>query len=403
MLAHRLPYPPWTGDRVRAFHIARYLSKYHHLTVASPLEDRGELEAAQKLQKLIPDLEYALLSNLRRRVSALVGLVRPLPLSVSYFASRPLASRMRQRLRQETFDLIYVSCSSMAQYVTGCTVPTMMDFIDVDSDKWKQYAGKALPPMAWLYSLEARRLRRFECEVARRACVVIFATQIEQAIFREIASDVQTVVIPNGVDTEYFCPSQEPRDQVPTVIFTGALDYPPNIEGICHFSQTILPLVRRRIPAVRFLIVGRHPCRRVLRLNRLPGITVVGAVPDVRPYMRKAHVAVVPLRIARGIQNKILEAMAMEMPVVASPKPAQGITAEVNVEWFVEDSPESFADQVIRLLHDSAVRSQVGRRARDFVKERHSWQQILPDVASLVEDVATGRRFQILASSKSRS
>jgi glycosyltransferase involved in cell wall biosynthesis len=233
--------------------------------------------------------------------------------------------------------------------------------------------------------------------------VVIFATQIEQAIFREIASDVQTVVIPNGVDTEYFCPSQEPRDQVPTVIFTGALDYSPNIEGICHFSQTILPLVRRRIPAVRFLIVGRHPCRRVLRLNRLPGITVVGAVPDVRPYMRKAHVAVVPLRIARGIQNKILEAMAMEMPVVASPKPAQGITAEVNVEWFVEDSPESFADQVIRLLHDSAVRSQVGRRARDFVKERHSWQQILPDVASLVEDVATGRRFQILASSKSRS
>lgn len=387
MLAHRLPYPPWTGDRIRAFHIARYLSERHRITVAFPLESRGELGAARKLQKLIPDLEYALLSDLKRRASALVGLAGSLPFSVRYFASRSLARRIGQRLLQDHFDLIYVYSSSMAQYAMGHSVPILMDFVDVDSDKWAQYAANTLPPMAWVYRLEARRLRRYECEVARRARVSVFATPTEQAIFRAIAPDVQTAVIPNGVDTDYFRPGEAPRSEVPTVIFTGALDYFPNVDGVCHFSETIFPLVRHRIPEVRFLVVGRRPCRAALRLSRLPGVRVVGEVPDVRPYIHEAYVAVVPLRMARGIQNKILEAMAMGLAVVASPKPAQGIGARVGVEWFVEDGPEAFAKRVVHLLENPAVRTEVGRRARAFIEDRHSWKRILPDVETLVEGV----------------
>lgn len=397
MLAHRLPYPPWTGDRVRAFHIARYLSERHRLTLAFPLEGRGELGAARKLQKRIPDLEYAPLSNLRRRASALVGLAGSLPLSVRYFASRSLARRVEQRLLQDRFDLIYVSSSSMAQYATGCSIPIVMDFVDVDSDKWAQYAAIALPPMAWIYRLETRRLRRYERETARRARVSVFATPTEEAIFHKMVPDVQTAVIPNGVDSEYFRPSGNPCSRAPTVIFTGALDYFPNADGVCHFSETIFPLVRRQVPDVRFLVVGRRPCRAVLRLNRQPGITVVGDVPDVRPYMHEAHVAVVPLRIGRGIQNKILEAMAMSLPVVAKPMPAQGIGARVGVDWFVEEEPEAFAERVLRLLNDPAARAQVGHHARAFVEDRHSWRQILQSVENLVEGLATEHQLQLLA------
>lgn len=385
MLAHRLPYPPWTGDRVRAFHIARYLAQRYRLTVACPLEGRGELDAARELQKLIPDLEYVPISNLKRRASALLGLLGALPLTVRYFSSRALARCVDRRLQHDRFDLIYVSSSSMAKYARATSVPLVMDFVDVDSGKWDQYAANTALPMSWIYRLEARRLQRYECEIARRARVCVFTTRTEEAFFHEMVPDVRTAVIPNGVDTEYFSPKESARSKIPTVIFTGVLDYLPNTDGVCHFSQTILPLVRRKIPEVRFLIVGKRPCRAVLRLTRQTGITVAADVADVRPYLQGAHVAVVPLRIGRGIQNKILEAMAMGLPVVASPRPAQGIGARIGVDWFVEEGPEAFAERVIHLLQEPVTRDQVGCHARAFVEAQHSWRLILPNVKSLVE------------------
>jgi sugar transferase (PEP-CTERM/EpsH1 system associated) len=275
-----------------------------------------------------------------------------------------------------------------------------VDFVDVDSDKWAQYAAKTLPPMSWIYHLESSRLRRYESDVAHRAHVSIFATPAEESIFQEIAPDVKTAVLPNGVDTEYFRPNNLTRTHVPTVIFTGALDYFPNTDGVCYFSKTIFPLVRSQVPEAHFLIVGRRPSRAVLRLNGQPGITVVGDVQDVRPLMHKSHLAVVPLRVARGIQNKALEAMAMGLPVVASPKPAQGIDARSGIEWFVEGGPEAFAERVVRLLTNPLERAQVGQRARAFVEKHHSWEEILPRLENLLAGVAARQRYQSLAASK---
>lgn len=388
MLAHRLPYPPRTGDRVRAFHIARHLAERHRVTVAFPLDGAAEVEAARELRKLIPDLEYAVLRTVERTASTLAALAGSRPLSVGYFASRALAQRVDRRIVRDGFDLTYVSSSSMAHYAAGHSVPIVMDFVDVDSDKWAQYATNTHPPMAWIYRLEARRLRRFECEIARRARVSVLATANEEAILRAMVSDVRTAVIPNGVDRGYFCPTEASPGRRPTIVFTGALDYFPNADGVTYFCESIFPLVRRRVPDARFIIVGRRPGRPVLRLAGMPGVEVVHDVPDVRPYLRDAHVAVAPLRVARGIQNKVLEAMAMQRPVVATPRAAQGIGARVGVEWFVEAEPKAFAERVIGLLEDRNLRTEVGRCARAFVEERHSWDRILADVETLVRTAA---------------
>jgi polysaccharide biosynthesis protein PslH len=390
MLAHRLPYPPWTGDRVRAYHIARALGRRHQLTLACPLEGPRELPAARQLRRLIPDLEYVSLPPLRRRLAALAGLAGRQPLSVRYFASPVLAARLNERLRCERFDLVYVSSSSMAAYVPPGRVPVVMDFVDMDSDKWARYADETSAPLRWLYGLEARRLRRFEQEWAARARLSLVVTSVEARLLRQIAPQAPVAVVPNGVDTEYFHPNGHRKSEVPTLVFTGALDYFPNIDGVRYFSEAVLPLIRQRVPSARFLVVGRRPADSIRRLRRLAGIEVAADVPDVRPYMGEAHVAVVPLRIARGIQNKILEAMAMGLPVVTSPTPAQGIDADVGTQWFVEEGPETFAARVVDLLESPTERARVGRRARLFVEEQYGWARVLPRVDALVRAAAAG-------------
>jgi len=387
MLAHRLPYPPTTGDRVRAFHVAQALAGRHQLTLACPLDGRRELAAVRELRTLVPDLECTVLGSLRRQASALAALAGGLPLSVRYFTSRALAGRIRQRAAAERFDVTYVSSSSMAQYAPP-GVPLVMDFVDVDSEKFARYGRETQPPMRWIYRLEAERLRRYERAVAARARVSVFVTSAEAALFRTIAPDATTAVVPNGVNPEYFRPMWYRASGVPTIVFTGALDYFPNVDAVRYFSDAILPLIRRQVPRARFLIVGRRPHRLVRALRRPGSIEVAADVPDVRPYLAQGHVAVVPLRIARGIQNKVLEAMAMGLPVVALPGPAQGIEARIGAEWFVEDGPEAFAARVVHLLEAPTERMRVGRQARQLVEEQYAWRQILPRIETLVAAAA---------------
>lgn len=386
MLAHRVPYPPFTGDRLRAYHIARHLARRHQLTLACPVTE-DEHSTSRQLRRLLPDVEYAPLTALGRSVAALSALAGPRPLSVGYFASRALARRVDARLAQERFDVVYVSSSPMAQYVSARELPVVLDFVDVDSDKWAQYAAATPPPRRWLYRLEARRLRRYEAQVGRQAAVAVFVTPAEEALFRTSAPDARTVVIPNGVDTEYFQPGARAAASPPTIVFTGALDYRPNVDGVLHFSDAVLPRVRAEVPDVRCLVVGRRPSRAIRRLRR-QAIDVIGDVPDVRPYMRQAHVAIAPLRLARGLQNKVLEAMAMGLPVVASPGPAQGVSAMVGRDWFVETTPAAFAARVVHLLRDAGARRDVGRCARAFVQRHHDWPQVLRDVDAVVERAA---------------
>lgn len=387
MLAHRIPYPPHTGDKIRAYQVARHLARGHDLTLGFVIDDAGDRSGLDALRRDIPDLEWGGLWKPAAVARGLAGLGRGRSLSIAYFRSSRLARRVARRLRDQPYDAVYVSSSPMVEYVRGTALPVVMDFVDVDSDKWTQYATNQRPPRSWAYRLEGRRLRRFEAEAVRWGRRCILATAAEEALLKSFAPWARTSVVPNGVDLAGYGP---PAD-APTVIFTGAMDYFPNVDAVQHFCQDIFPSVTRAVPGARFLIVGLNPTPAVRRLAEIPGVTVTGAVPEVQPYYREASVCVAPLRIARGIQNKVLQAMALGVPVVATSAAARGLECRPGEHFRVEDDPARFAEGVIGLLRDRQARIALASRARAFVEGHHSWPAVLERIESIVVEVAGAR------------
>jgi sugar transferase (PEP-CTERM/EpsH1 system associated) len=387
MLAHRIPYPPRTGDKVRAYRIARHLAQKHELTLAFLVDEPRPEQNLSALQKKIPDLVYSKISRTRKRLFALLSLVSGGSATLSYFKSPDFGAQVDDRLAMDRFDLVYVSSSSMAQYVTCFRQgPIIMDFVDVDSDKWLQYGARLPRHKAWVYRLEGMRLQQFELAAARQASHCVVATSQEEALLHSFAPWAQTSVVENGVDLDYFTPSGEPSHD-PTIVFTGAMDYFPNIDAVLYFSKAILPRIQAQVPEARFVIVGKNPVTSVRRLASLKGVEVTGEVPDVRPFSRQASVVVAPLRVARGIQNKVLEAMAMGLPVVASPKAHEGLDARPGRHLFVEDDPGRSADLVVNLLNSPLLRAAVGRAARSFVESRHCWGDSMAKLDRVLAEV----------------
>ncbi len=386
MLAHRIPYPPHTGDKTRAYHVARYLARRHDLTLACLVDERADLPGVGSLREAVRDIEFARLWKPWSALKGLAGLATGSSLTLPYFASRGLHARLARRLASNKYDVVYASSSAMAQYVEGVDLPLVMDFVDVDSDKWSQYAQHTRPPRSWLYRAEGRRLQACEAEIAETARICLLATAAEEAMLKSFAPGAHTAVIPNGIDVAYYAPMTGEPAQA-TLLFTGAMDYLPNIDAVCYFCADILPLVRRQIPETRLYIVGLHPAPEVRRLANTPGVFVTGAVPDVRPYYARATVCIAPLRIGRGVQNKVLQAMAMGLPVVASGVAHRGIEAEPGKHLYVEDDPAAFASRLIHLLRSPEERRTLGRQARAFVEAHHAWESSLARMEALVTDL----------------
>lgn len=384
MLAHRIPYPPHTGDKVRAYHVARHLARKHDVTLACLIDDRTDRPGLAALRELVGRVEHAHVWKPWSLVKGLAALGAGRPLSFSYFGSRRLRSRLAPALAD--YDLVYVSSTPMAQYVRDLRVPVVADFVDVDSDKWTQYGEHYRQPRRWLYRSEGRRLRQAEAEIARWASLCLLATSSEEVLLKSFAPWARTAVIANGIDLTYHASVEQASTQ-PNILFTGAMDYLPNIDAVQHFCADILPLIRRTVPDARFWIVGLNPSAEVRRLGDLPGVVVTGAVPDVRPYYERAAVCVAPLRIGRGIQNKVIQGMAMGLPVVASTVASRGIEAQPGRHLFVESDAPAFADRVLSLLTDPAGRRAMGRQARAFVEANHAWEQSLGRLDALLRDL----------------
>jgi sugar transferase (PEP-CTERM/EpsH1 system associated) len=372
MLAHRIPYPPHTGDKIRAYHIARYLARRHEVTLAFLVDEAADLGGVHPLQEMVGRVEFARLWKPWSLCKGLVGLAVGESLTLRYFKSRALHRRIGSRSGRTPYNLVYASSTPMAQYGRRLGLPVIMDFVDVDSDKWSQYGRHSRPPLSWFYKTEGRRLRDCEADIARWARLCVLATTAEEDLLKSFAPWARTSVVPNGIDLDYFRPV--PRDASgPGLIFTGAMDYLPNIDAARYFCEEILPLVRREIPQTRFYIVGLNPPAEVRRLGEVPGVVVTGTVPDVRPYYERTSVCVAPLRIGRGVQNKVLQAMAMGLPVVASSVAHRGLEAQRGKHLLVEDEPKAFAARVVALLRNPGERHAMGRQARAFVEGHHAW------------------------------
>jgi sugar transferase (PEP-CTERM/EpsH1 system associated) len=393
-LCHRVPYPPDKGDKIRAFNQIRALSAHHSvhlLTLADgPVPDLSGLSELCSAVEVFPISRSA---GLLRSALALPG---RRPLTLSFFASRALERRVAKLVAEKRFDVVVAYSSSMVPFADlAGDVPRVLDMVDVDSAKWAQYARFGPLPLRPVYALEARRLRRYEAATAERFAKVVLATGNEAADFRALATSVPNppaVAIANGIDLDYFRPLDLPKAQRPTLVFTGQMDYFANVDGIVRFTQKVLPRLRTRFPEIQLLIVGRSPSKPVRALAELPGVHVTGAVGDVRPFLARSWVFVAPLRIARGVQNKVLEAMASSLPVVCSERVLAGLSEGgfVNGRDLLASGDDAGMEQAIaKLLEDADLRQKMADAARGRLAEAYGWATNLGCFEELLLEVAS--------------
>jgi len=434
-LCHRIPYPPNKGDKIRSFHEIRHLAREHSLYLAFLVDDERDLEHVAGLKDYCIDCRYDVINPQWQKIRSLPYLMTGTPLSVPYFYSARLQEEIDRLLDDVAFDAIVCFSSPMAEYVfrsrhydgSRCgNARLIMDFVDVDSDKWRMYSGFSGFLHGAVYRREWQRLQEYEKRVGESFDWSVFVSDKEVELFRTFCPKARTMAIPNGVDIDYFASapdiktnlSNERSDRMirtesgnkrsdrtirtesgnersdRTVLFMGAMDYYPNEDAVVHFADDIWPLIRNELPDVRFVIAGSKPGPRVMALaNRGEKIDVTGFVPDMRPYLAEAGVFVAPFRIARGIQNKVLEAMAAGVPVVARPEAVQGVTGH-NGSIRVESEPASFARAVVECLRDEQRRNVMISEARDFVATHHNWGRNLGLLDRLLtaESLLTQRR-----------
>jgi len=381
-LVHRMPYPPNKGDKVRSYHLLRHLSARHRVFVGTFIDDHEDDAHIETLRALCAGLHVERLHPGRARLASLTGLLRHDALTLHYYRSATLRRWVAQTVQRENISATVVFSSSMAQYAQAHpTLPMLVDMVDVDSAKWAEYAPRHRWPLSWLYRREGQRLLAVERTVVARSARSFFATDKEAALFRQLAPECagQIEAMNNGVDGAYFSPDPacaspfEPGET--PLVFTGAMDYWPNIDAVCWFAAEVLPQLRRRRPGLRFHIVGRAPTPavRALAADAAGGVVVTGTVPDVRPYLQHAAVVVAPLRLARGIQNKILEAMAMGRPVVAATSCVEALAAEPGREILDAATAEDYARCIELLLMAPDRAATIGAAGRVRVQQSYTW------------------------------
>lgn len=364
------------------------MAAVHEVDLFTLADQPGDVACQEALMQYCRHVMVARIAPVMGRLRALPYLLTRTALTLPYFYSAELAAAVRSALRTRSYDRIFVYCSSMAQYLEGVEgVPIMIDLVDVDSDKWAQYATFSKFPLSAIYRREGQALRRYEREICGRSSCVVVSTEREAQLMRQIIDSVAVHVVPNGVDTNYFDPTAVPREHtVPTVIFTGDMSYFPNQEAVIFFAHQVLPLIRKSIRSTRFLIVGRNPGKKVLQLRKIEGVEVTGFVPDVRTYLAKAHVAVAPFSIAAGIQNKILEAMAYGLPVVATSRTRGGLSPEVGCLVATGDSAQELSSEVEALLRDPQLAACKGLEGRQRVTAAYKWEVSLGRLLQLLEN-----------------
>jgi len=387
-LAHRIPYPPNKGDKIRSYHLLRHLAGKHRIFLGSFVDDPDDWQYRSALEGLCAEVCLRPLSPLRATVRSARGMLSGEALTLPYYRDAGLRGWVDATMARERIEHVVVYSSSMAQY---CDQPRythcrrVLDVVDVDSDKWRQYSEHRSFPFSWIYRREARALLAYERDVAARFDATLFVSEAEAALFRRLAPEVASKVghYNNGVDTQYFDPAARVESPYPpggpVVVFTGAMDYWANADAVSWFADEVMPRLRTQRADLRFYIVGSKPTEAVLALGRRPAIVVTGRVSDVRPFLQHAALAVAPLRVARGIQNKVLEALAMERLVVCTPAAAEGLEPAPWMSGVVHEDADGFAGAVLARLGEN-----VNSAGRDYVRRHYSWDSHLVNVDRLL-------------------
>ncbi|RED49865.1 TIGR03087 family PEP-CTERM/XrtA system glycosyltransferase [Aestuariispira insulae] len=381
-LAQRLPFPPNKGDKIRSFNFLKRMAEDFDLHIGTFIDDPEDWNHVDGLRPYCKDLKVCGLNPKIGKLLSLRGLLTNEPLTLPYFRSSALQDWVDQLLEKERPETVFIFSSSMAQYVIDhpkCPKRVIADFVDIDSDKWRQYAEAETGLNKMIYAREARQLLRYERRASSASDAVTFVSDKEAALFRALNPQNETKIhgVENGIDAEFFSPDAAMETLLPSehpaVTMTGAMDYKPNVDGAVWFANEVLPEIRKAIPDLAFYIVGSSPAAQVQALTQIDGVTVTGRVEDVRPYIRDAAAIVAPIHIARGIQNKVLEGMAMAKTVITTPQAYEGIEARVGEEIIVTEGVGDFAQSVVTAVTGSQDGT-MGLKARSRVIQDYSWQ-----------------------------
>ncbi|OQX01823.1 MAG: glycosyl transferase (group I) [Desulfobacteraceae bacterium IS3] len=427
-IAHRIPYPPNKGDKIRSFNEVKYLSKQHDIDLICLADNPDDLRFKENLEKYCRRVFVQPFDTKLAKIRGLIRLLSGGSISAGYFYLKAVQKIVNQWLSDTKYDAVICFSSPMAEYLfrsnplntSHLTLNTVfiMDFCDLDSDKWRQYSAQSLFPLNLIYRMEYKRLLEYEKKINAAFDHSVFVSGQEAELFYQLNPKARNVsVIANGVDSEYFCPKDltprppslkgkgEKSDASPLrsgegqeaglaeksvgensplrfgegsgeglLMFAGAMDYHANIDGVQWFCKTIFPAIQAVHSDAQFYIVGSKPAPKVVELGKLEGVTVTGFVEDIRPYYHAAQICVIPLRLARGVQNKVLEAMSVGKAVVTTSAAIRGISPVSDNCLMVADTPEEFAEKVLILLENADLRKSLGKNAREFVQSRYDWQ-----------------------------
>jgi sugar transferase (PEP-CTERM/EpsH1 system associated) len=390
-LAHRIPFPPNKGDKIRSFNLLKHLSTRYAIHLGAFVDDADDWQYRDALKPYCASIKLLPLNPRRARLASLSGLLSGEALTLPYYRNAELKRWAAGLAASGAVSRGLAFSSAMAQFMPDSLAPRVLDMVDVDSDKWTQYAPTQRWPLSWVYAREGRKLAEWEARVAQAFDATLLVSRDEAALLQQRAPQARHKIsaFENGVDADYFSPARDYPNpyaaDVQAIVFTGAMDYWPNIDAVSWFAERIFPAIRDAVPGAQFTIVGSRPGDAVVALSRQPGVVVTGGVPDVRPYLAHAACAVAPLRIARGVQNKVLEAMAMARPVVASPQAAEGIRAEAGRDFILAQDAAEFAPAVVAQLQAPATAA----TARDCILENYDWARNLSAIDPLFERAPT--------------
>jgi len=392
-ICHRFPYPAKDGSRVRSFNIINHFRQQgHKVWVCSMVRDAVEAQEGHGIKDYCHDYRMAQTNETVQKLRMVGRLFTPQPSSMGYFYSSQMKQQIETLLAQQDFDLIYVHCSSVAQYVTQVKdVPKILDFVDMDSQKWLSFTQFKSFPINLGYWLEGTKLERAERKLSNEFDLCTTITRSECDTLDSFKQAGTSDWFSNGVDSEYFCPSvNDYKSHV--VSFIGRMDYYPNEQAVSYFCHQILPLLREKMVNAQFIIIGAAPSDAVLKLAEIDGVTVTGFVDDVRDYVRDSAVMVAPLSIARGTQNKILEAMALGVPVVTSELGARGIDGDPDKDFMVATTPEQYCQLLFNLMSDPQLRQEFAQQGRVRIENNYSWPYVLERLDRLVQSTISNAK-----------
>ncbi|TNE60682.1 MAG: TIGR03087 family PEP-CTERM/XrtA system glycosyltransferase [Alphaproteobacteria bacterium] len=400
-LAHRIPFPPNKGDKIRSWHFLEHLMTRHTVHLGFYVDDPRDMVHVPALEKQVASLCCQQIGRTTQKLLALRGLLTGRPLSLAAYPSGKLQAYAKSLIEAGQLDLIFLYSGATAPLVLDKQgfvggLPVVADLVDVDSAKWTAYAAASRPPLSWLYAREGHLLAAFEAQVAALADATLLVSEAEAELFRSRAAGARNVrAVPNGVNLSAFDPGRfSPcvENGVPTVIFTGAMDYRPNIEAVTWFCRHVWPLVRAGCPDARFLVAGGPSPSAVTPLaSAHDGIEILGYVDDMAAAIHAADLVVAPLLTARGLQNKVLEGMAMAKPVVATSAAFEGLQAAAGDDLVRVDGAPDFAAAVLALLGNRPARARLGVNARRYVETQHQWSRQLDRLNAIIAKALESR------------